>query len=95
MYPEAKLKVIHALQKEGNIVAMTGDGVNDGPDLKAANIGIAIGQKGTEVARQAADFIVTDDDLRKLAEAIRQGRKIFSNLKRLSVISFQFISQSF
>jgi P-type Ca2+ transporter type 2C len=82
MYPEEKLRVINALKREGNIVAMTGDGVNDGPALKAANIGIALGHKGTEVARQAADLILTDDDLQKLAEAIRQGRKIFTNLKK-------------
>ena len=82
MYPEAKLKVINTLIKEGNIVAMTGDGVNDGPALKAANIGIALGEKGTEVARQSADLIITDDDLSKLSEAIRQGRKIYSNLKK-------------
>jgi Ca2+-transporting ATPase len=82
MYPEAKLKVIKALQEDGNIVAMTGDGVNDGPALKAANIGIALGKKGTEVAQQAADLIITDDDLEKVSSAIMQGRKIFSNLKK-------------
>lgn len=82
MYPEAKLKVINALIDDGNIVAMTGDGVNDGPALKAANIGIAMGEKGTEVARQSSDLIVTDDDLRKVIEAIKQGRKIFNNLKK-------------
>lgn len=82
MYPEAKTRVIEVLRKESYIVGMTGDGVNDGPALKAADIGIALGEKGTEVARQSADLIVTDDDLRKVAEAIRQGRKIFSNLKK-------------
>jgi Ca2+-transporting ATPase len=82
MFPEAKLKVIEALKANHEIVAMTGDGVNDGPALKAAHIGIALGKKGTEIARQSADLIITDDDLRKIPEAIQQGRKIFSNLKK-------------
>jgi P-type Ca2+ transporter type 2C len=82
MFPEAKLRVIKSLQNAGAIVAMTGDGVNDGPALKAANIGIALGKGGTEVARQSADIILTDDDLRNITMAIRQGRKIFSNLKK-------------
>jgi Ca2+-transporting ATPase len=82
MFPEAKLKVVEALKAEGEIVAMTGDGVNDGPALKSSDIGIAMGEKGTEIAKRAADLILTDDDLGKLTEAIRQGRKIFSNLKK-------------
>lgn len=82
MFPEAKLKVIDALKANGEIVAMTGDGVNDGPALKSANIGIAMGQKGTEIARQAADLILTDDNLEKVSEAIRQGRTIFNNLRK-------------
>jgi P-type Ca2+ transporter type 2C len=82
MHPDAKLKVIRSLIAEENIVAMTGDGVNDGPALKAANIGIAIGQYGTEVARQSADLIITDDDLRKLVLAVKHGRKIFANIKK-------------
>lgn len=82
MFPEAKVKVIQALQRNGSIVAMTGDGVNDGPALKSAQIGIAMGHGGTEIAREAADLIITDDNLERLVAAIREGRKIFSNLKK-------------
>jgi Ca2+-transporting ATPase len=82
MFPEAKLQVINAIKSNGHIVAMTGDGVNDAPALKASDIGIALGKKGTEMAKQAADLIITDDDLGKVVEAVRQGRKIFSNLKK-------------
>jgi P-type Ca2+ transporter type 2C len=82
MFPEAKLKVIDALKANGEIVAMAGDGVNDAPALKSAHIGIAMGMKGTEMARQAADLILTDDNADKMVEAIQQGRKIFSNLKK-------------
>ena len=82
MFPEAKLRVIDALKANGEIVAMTGDGVNDAPALKSSHIGIAMGMKGTAIARQAADLILTDDDLDKVAESIQQGRKIFSNLKK-------------
>jgi P-type Ca2+ transporter type 2C len=82
MFPEAKLRVIEVLKEDGEIVAMTGDGVNDGPALKASNIGIALGKRGTEIARQSADLILTDDNLQKIVEAIRHGRKIFNNIKK-------------
>lgn len=82
MFPDAKLKVIEALKADGEIVAMMGDGVNDGPALIAADIGIAMGKRGTDIARQAADLILTDDNLDKLVEAVRQGRKIFNNLHK-------------
>jgi P-type Ca2+ transporter type 2C len=80
MYPDVKLKLINALQAGGKIVAMTGDGVNDGPALKAASIGIAMGKKGTEIARQASDLILTDDNLEKVVTSVREGRKIYNNL---------------
>ncbi len=82
MFPEAKLKIINALKAQHQIVAMTGDGVNDGPALKSAHIGIAMGKKGTEIAKQAASLILADDDLSKMVEAIAMGRKIYSNLKK-------------
>lgn len=82
MFPEAKLKVIDALKENGEVVAMTGDGVNDGPALKAAHIGIAMGQRGSEVARSAASLILTDDDLGHMTEAVAIGRKIYDNLKK-------------
>ncbi|MRG45327.1 HAD-IC family P-type ATPase [Chitinophaga sp. SYP-B3965] len=82
MFPEAKLRVINALKANGEITGMTGDGVNDGPALKAAHIGIAMGKRGTEIARLAADLVIIDDNLRKITEAIHQGRKIYSNLKK-------------
>ena len=82
MFPEAKLKIINALKANNQIVAMTGDGVNDGPALKAAHIGIAMGKKGTEIAKQAASLILLEDDLSKMVDAIAMGRKIYANLKK-------------
>ena len=82
MFPEAKLRIINALKANNEVVAMTGDGVNDGPALKAAHIGIAMGNKGTEIAKQAASLILVDDDLSKMVDAIAMGRKIYTNLKK-------------
>jgi Ca2+-transporting ATPase len=82
MFPEAKLKIVNALKQENEIVARTGDGVNDGPALKAAHIGIAMGKKGTEIARQAASLILLEDDLTKMVAAIAMGRRIYTNLKK-------------
>jgi Ca2+-transporting ATPase len=65
MFPEAKLRIIEALKRQNQIVAMTGDGINDGPALKAAHIGIAMGKKGSEIAKQASSLILADDDLEK------------------------------
>jgi Ca2+-transporting ATPase len=82
MFPDAKLKIINALKAQQQIVAMTGDGVNDGPALKAAHIGIAMGKKGTEIAKQAASLILLEDDLSKMVDAVAMGRKIYTNLKK-------------
>lgn len=82
MFPEAKLRIINALKENQQIVAMTGDGVNDAPALKAAHIGIAMGHKGTEIAKKAAALVLADDDLSKMVDAIKMGRKIYSNLKK-------------
>lgn len=82
MFPEAKLRIINALKENKQIVAMIGDGVNDGPALKAAHIGIAMGKKGTEIAKQAASLVLVEDDLSKMVEAIAMGRRIYANLKK-------------
>ena len=82
MFPEAKLKIIDALKENGEVVAMTGDGVNDGPALKSAHIGIAMGTRGSEVAKSAAALILTDDDLTHMVDAVAAGRKIYDNLKK-------------
>jgi len=82
MFPEAKLRIIEALKRRGEIVAMTGDGVNDAPALKAAHIGIAMGQRGSELAKSTASLIITDDDLGRMVDAVAMGRRIYSNLKK-------------
>merc|ERR1712157_252115 len=85
--PQNKIRIVKALQAEGQICSMTGDGVNDAPALKAANMGVAMGKEGTDVAREASEMILADDNFATIVYAVKQGRVVWDNLRKVLLVN--------
>merc|ERR1719261_2061145 len=85
--PENKIRIVKALQSQGEVASMTGDGVNDAPALKAANMGVAMGKEGTDVAREAAEMILADDNFATILSAVREGRVVWDNLRKVLLVN--------
>ena len=88
MVPEMKLRLVEALKSNGEVVSMTGDGVNDAPALKSAQIGISMGGRGTDVARESSSLVLLEDDFSSIVSAVKMGRRIYDNLKKASAYIF-------
>jgi P-type E1-E2 ATPase len=85
--PQNKIQIVKALQAEGEVCSMTGDGVNDAPALKAADMGVAMGKEGTDVAREAAEMILADDNFATIIAAVREGRCVWDNLRKVLLVN--------